>query len=210
MTFDTSLRDKVKNPSKDFQEFLMQYFDDPMYGLRKEQDRTVLKRLNGLEKQVADNLVLANLNTNAEWLIEAASGLKIDAAIPILIDKYKKANELATKLTIAKSLYDWIGFEEYIGILNQVMDSDKSFYKQEVVFYAVALDKQNAVDIIFKGLSDKDDFTRWIAFKALSIYRKKPEPTYEENKYYTDELVYNDKKVFESRLNDLRTRVGKE
>ena len=80
------------------------------------------------------------------------------------------------------------------------MDSDKSFYKQEVVFYAVALDKQNAVDIIFKGLSDKDDFTRWIAFKALSIYRKKPEPTYEENKYYTDELVYNDKKVFESQL----------
>ena len=133
-----------------------------------------------------------------------------NAAIPILIDKYKKANELATKLIIAKSLYDWIGFEEYIGILNQVMDSDKSFNKQEVVFYALALDKQNAVDIIFKGLSDKDDFTRWIAFKALSIYRKKPEPTYEENKYYTDELVYNDKKVFESRLNDLRTRVGKE
>ena len=144
-----------------------------MYGLRKEQDWSILKRLNGLEKQVADNLVLANLDTNAEWLIEAASGLKIDAAIPILKDKYKKANELATKLTIAKSLYDWIGFEGYIDILNQVMDSDKSFYKQDVVFYAIALDKQNAIAIIFKGLSDKDDFTRWIAFKALSIYRKK-------------------------------------
>src|ERR1017187_883686 len=147
MTFDTSLREKITNPSKDFRYFLTQYFDDPMYGLRKEQDSGILKRLTGLEKQVAGELVLANLGTNAEWLIEAAIGLKVDAAIPILKHKYENAKELGTKLTIAKSLYDWIGFEGYIDILQQVMDSDKSFYKQDVVFYALALDKQNAINI---------------------------------------------------------------
>ena len=210
MPFNTSLRDKITNPSKDFKDFLNQYFDDLMYGLRREQDPGILTRLAGIEKQVAEDLILANLNTNKEWLIEAACQLKINAAIPILKDQYEKTTELGTKLTIAKSLNDWIGFEEYSTVLEQVMDSDKSFYKQDVVFYALALDKQKELTIIFKGLADKDDLTRWIAFKALSIYGKKPEPTYEENKYYTDESVYKDKQLFDSRLAELRTTVEKE
>jgi hypothetical protein len=210
MPFDTSLRDKITNPSKDFKDFLNQYFDDLMYGLRREQDPGILTRLAGIEKQVAEDLILANLNTNKEWLIEAACELKINAAIPILKDQYEKTTELGTKLTIAKSLQDWIGFEDYINVLEQVMDSDKSFYKQDVVFYALALDKQNAINLIFKGLADKDDLTRWIAFKALSMYRKKSEPTYEENKYYTDESVYKDQQLFDSRLTELRTIVEKE
>jgi hypothetical protein len=210
MPFDTSLRNKITNPSKDFKDFLNQYFDDLMYRLRREQDPGILTRLAGIEKQIAEDLILANLNTNKEWLIEAACQLKINAAIPILKDQYEKTTELGTKLTIAKSLQDWIGFEDYITVLEQVMNSDKSFYKQDVVFYALALDKQNAINLIFKGLADKDDLTRWTAFKVLSMYRKKPEPTYEENKYYTDELVYKDQKLFDSRLIELRTEVEKE
>jgi hypothetical protein len=210
MPFDTSLRNNITNPSKDFKDFLNQYFDDLMYGLRREQDPGILTRLAGTEKQVAENLILANLSTNKEWLIEAACELKIRAAISILKDQYEKTTELGTKLTIAKSLQDWIGFEDYSNILEEVMNSDKSFYKQDVVFYALALDRQQALRILFKGLTDKDDLTRWIAFKALSIYRKKPEPTYEENKYYTDELVYKEQQLFNTRLIELRSTVEKE
>lgn len=210
MTFDTSLRNKIKNPSQDFQDFLTQYFDEPMYGLRREQDIEILKRLHGLEKDIADEIVLTNLHTNAEWLVEAVSELKINAAIPFLKQKYEDATELGTKLTIAKTLYDWIGFENYIDILYKVMDSDESFYKQDVVYYAIALDNRNTLDLIFKGLTDKDNFTRWLAFKALAIFRKKDEPTYKENKYFTDEIVYKDKKLFEERLKELRTEVEKE
>src|ERR1700749_948825 len=121
MPFNTSLRDKITNPSKDFKDFLNQYFDDLMYGLRREEDPGILTRLAGIEKQVAEELILANLNTNKEWLIEAACQLKINAAIPILKDQYEKTTELGTKLTIAKSLNDWIGFEEYSTVLEQVM-----------------------------------------------------------------------------------------
>jgi hypothetical protein len=210
MIFDTSLRNKIENPSKDFQDFLKQYFDEPIYGLRKEQDVGILKRLTGLEKEVADQLVLTNLDTDAEWLIEAVSGLKINAAISFLKKKYESTSKLGTKLTIAKSLNDWIGFDGYIDILHKVMDSDKSFYKQDVVFYAIALDRQNALAIIFKGLSDKDEFTRWISFKALTLYLKKAEPTYEQNKYLTDETIYKNKPLFDERLRQLRAEVDSE
>jgi hypothetical protein len=210
MPFDTSLRNTITNPSKDFKDFLNQYFDDLMYGLRREQDPGILTRLSGTEKQVAEDLILVNLNTNKEWLIEAACELKINAAIPILKKQYEKTAEIGTKLTIAKSLQNWIGFEDYNNVLEQVMDSDKGFYKQDVVFYALALDKQQALCIIFKGLADKDDFTRWISFGALSKYRKRPEPTYEENKYYTDEFVYKDQQLFNARLTELRNIVEKE
>ena len=37
--------------------------------------------------------------------------------------------------------------------------------------------------------------------------QKKQRKNYEENKYYTDDSVYADKKLFESRLKELETKI---
>jgi hypothetical protein len=207
MTFDTSIKEKIKNPSRDFQDFLRQYFDDPTYGLRKEQDTGILQRLQDDEREVAIELILTNLDSGADWLIEAVADLKLEKAIPFLTKKFDNIQELGAKLSIAKALYNWIGFERYIDTLHSVMNSDKNFYKQDVVFYATALDKANATALIFKGLTDKDEHTRWTSYKALAIYQKKGDPSYEENKSYTGENVYQNKQVFERQLKQLREQV---
>lgn len=210
MNFKTNIRNSIQQPSEDFEQFLYQYFDETMIGGRREEDSSILTRLAGNEKDVAEQLILDNLDTNAEWLIRAAGNMKIKAAIPVLQSIFNQTSDLHTKTYIAKTLNDWIGFPDYVQVLDYTMDNGDSFSKHDIVYYAIKLDKQDALRLIFKGLHDKDDFVRWLSFDALTQYRKIPELTFEQKKYYTGDEVYQDKNLFEQRLAILRLEVEQE
>ncbi|MBK9525686.1 MAG: hypothetical protein IPO39_13355 [Bacteroidetes bacterium] len=210
MSFNTDKRNSIKHPTEDFKQFLYEYFDETMIGGRREEDSSILMRLTGQEKEAAEQLILDNLGTKAEWLIRAAGNMKIKSAIPILQNIFNTTTDLHTRMYIAKTLNDWIGFPDFVKILDHTMDNGNDFSKHDIVYYAIKLEKQDALRLIFKGLQDKDSFVRWLAFDALTHYRKIPEQTFEQKKYYTGEEVYQDKTIFEQRLKTLRQEVEQE
>lgn len=210
MRFKTDIRNAIKHPTEDFRQFLLQYFDETMYGARREEDSSILRRLIGQEKEVAEQLILDNLNTKAEWLIRAAGNMKIKSAIPILHDIFNTTTDLHIRMYIGKTLNDWVGFPDFVELLDYTMDNGSDFSKHDIVYFAIKLDKQDALRLIFKGLRDKDSFVRWLAYDALTHYRGIPEQTFEQKKFYTGEEVYNDKTIFEQRLKTLRREVEQE
>ena len=151
MSFNTDKRNSIKHPTEDFKLFLYDYFDETMIGGRREEDSSILMRLTGQEKEAAEQLILDNLGTKAEWLIRAAGNMKIKSAIPILQNIFNTTTDLHTRMYIAKTLNDWIGFPDFVKILDHTMDNGNDFSKHDIVYYAIKLEKQDALRIIFKG-----------------------------------------------------------
>lgn len=53
MPFDTTARNEIKNPGKEFSQFLEQYFDQSLYCVRGEQDPSLPEKLKGEERETA-------------------------------------------------------------------------------------------------------------------------------------------------------------
>jgi hypothetical protein len=81
---DASLAKQVVSPSADFREFVGSYFLDQLVYIRRECDPAVLDRLEGVERDTAVAMILANLRTGWHHIIDAAAHLRLTQAIDVL------------------------------------------------------------------------------------------------------------------------------
>jgi len=190
---------------------------------RVEEDTTVWERLKGEELEIAKQMILDNLDHETAY-IRAIDTFRDERGIPLL----KKIAETLTKdrscyerLYAAKVLFDWIGYEPYLDLLKSLLPKCGSYAKTQLDMWIYGIDKKLATHYIFLMLRDKDSFVRWCAYGTfkryfglgddmLSYSQKKQRKNYEENKYYTDDSVYADKELFESRLKELETKLNGE
>ena len=82
--FDTSLAGTIDRPSPAFREFLSDYFFSTMTWVRHEEDRDLPAKLAGREREIAEEMILANLRTQRIHLTQAAARLGLAKAIPVM------------------------------------------------------------------------------------------------------------------------------
>lgn len=81
---DASLAEGIVSPSPDFRLFVHDYFGDWQYYTRREEDREVVGRLTGIERETAVAMILENLHTGRSHIIDAAARINLKSAIPPL------------------------------------------------------------------------------------------------------------------------------
>ncbi|WP_256761277.1 hypothetical protein [Cohnella sp. WQ 127256] len=205
--------DQLVNRSDDFNSFMYNYFTGPIaIRGRREEDTGVWSRLEGIEYEVAKQMILDNLSTGDAAYITAVSIFKDERAIPILenlVVAFPQQSYYARTLT-AKILYEWIGFEDYFTILDDSLLYGGQYTKTEILYWIHGIQKEKAMDYIFRMLNDNDSFVRWCAYGAMKKYLNLGEQEYEETKYYTSDEVYENKELFNKRLNELHKMVTQE
>jgi len=213
--------DKIDNPSKDFMQFLYEYFTgSPMIRGRVEEDVTVWERLKDEELEISKQMILDNLGYDFAYM-RAIDTFRDERGITLL----EKIAETPTKdrfgyerLYAAKVLYDWIGYAPYLELLKSLLPKGGSYTKTSLDMWIYGIDKTLATHYIFLMLRDKDSFVRWCAYGTFKRYfnfgddmlscdLEEQKKRYEENKYYTDESVYFDKELFEIRLKELEIKI---
>lgn len=200
---------KIEKPSTTFQDFLSDYFTGhPMIRGRGEEDRTVWIRLEGQELDIAIQMVLDHLGHDTAY-IRAVGIFRDERAIPMLekLVETLPRNFCYEKLLAARTLYDWTGFEKYPEVLADVLPDSGEYTKISLNEWLPGLEKETATNYIFMMLQDKSSFVRWYAYGSLINFFNLGEQRYEETKYYTDDIVYLDKTLFQKRLSSLKERI---
>ena len=218
---------QIKNPSNDFNKFLNDYFTGhPMIRGRLEEDMTVWDRLKDNELEIAKQMVFDNLGHDSAY-IRAIGIFKDERGIPILKELVENLdnNFCFEKLSAAKILYDWIGYMPYLELLEMILPNSGSWTKIQLDYWINGIEKTLATSYIFLMLRDEDSFVRWCAYNTfkryfhlgvielheqMSLRADEQKTLYEENKYYTDESVYSNKELFESRLKELKRKISNE
>ncbi len=123
--------------SNHFKMFLEQYVTGDTYIRgRREEDTTIWSKLKGDELEIAKQIILDELKSYIldESYIRAVGFFKDSRAIPILKNIIKNAPDrfVWEKLLSAKILYEWIGYDEYISMLEAIC-SQCSYHKD--LFY---------------------------------------------------------------------------
>ena len=216
--------DRIDGPSKDFRQFLYEYFtgSDMICG-RVEEDTTVWERLKGEELETAKQMILDNLAYDTAYM-RAIDVFRDERGIPLLENiAVTKTNRhyYYERLYAAKILYDWVGYEPYIEMLAAMLPKSSNYSKTSLDMWIHGLDENLAVHYILLMMRDEDSFVRWCAYGAFKRYFKlgddlldrplsvkEQRKRYEENKYYTDDDVYADKELFEARFMELEARIA--
>ena len=118
---------KISNPSETFKLFLHHYITGSIWiRSRGEEDTSVWCKLVGEELEIAKQLILDELKIVLDSsYIRAISFFRDERAIPLLktiIETYPDKC-IAEKLLAAKVLYDWVGYEDYIPMLEPACKS---------------------------------------------------------------------------------------
>ena len=216
--------DKIDDPSKDFRQFLYEYFTGSnMIRGRVEEDTTVWERLKGEELETAKQMILDNLGYDTAYM-RAICVFRDERGIPLLENiavTPTDRHSYFARLYAAKVLYDWVGYEPYIEMLAAMLPKSGNYAKTLLDMWTYGLDEDLAVHYILLMLRDEDSFVRWCAYGTFKRYFKlgddlldRPQSVkeqrelYEENKYYTGEDVYSDKELFETRYKELEARIS--
>lgn len=200
---------QINKPTKAFEDFLTDYFTgSPMIRGRGEENQTVWIVLEGLELEVAIQMVLDYLGHDAAY-IRATGIFHDERAIPMLTNLVETLPKTFCyeKLLAARTLYDWIGFEKYHAVLADVLPNSGEYTKVNLKEWITGIDKETAVNYIFLLLQDESSFVRWCAYGALLDYFNLGEQKYEETKYYTDDKVFLETPLFQERLRSLKERI---
>jgi len=119
----------LQNQSDDFKRFLHQYVTGSAWiRSRGEEDVTVWKKLKGDELEVAKNIIISELSIIPDdSYIRAVGYFRDPKAIPILKGIIETLPEeyLGEKLEAGKVLYDWIGYEKYLSMLENAYKHSK-------------------------------------------------------------------------------------
>ena len=204
---------QISSPSEDFNTFLYNYFTGPvMIRARQEEDTEVWHRLNGQELEIAKQMVIANLSSERSEYIRAVSIFRDERALPFLYEQIKSLSQdfCYERTLAAKTLYDWVGYDNYFNILDDSLLSGGQFIKTSLSEWIDGIGKAEAIDYIYRMLNDSDSFVRWCAYGSLKRYLNLCEQEYEETIYYTSDEVYEDKELFDERLKELRMKVAQE
>jgi len=210
--FNKLLGQNKSGHSKDFETFLHDYFTGHgMIRGRREEDTSVWEKLKGDELESAKLKIIESLDTFDESYIRAAGIFKDDRAIKPLKEIAKKGPNIHIKLYAAKTLYNWVGFENYDEMLDNAFDEAGQFTKTDLSFWINGLDEETALKFFWKAMNDPDSFVRYCSYGALEHYYGiwKFRNDGFEIKYYTDEEVYQDKELFQQRQAELKEKIKK-
>lgn len=198
---------KHSHLTKDFQTFMNDYFTGhPMIRSRGEEDTSVWDRLKGDELEIAKNKILDELPSDHEYLMRAASLFKDVRAISKLEWTAINGIDVHSRCFAAKILFDWIGYNEYFKNLDEVFKSDNQWSKTNLSFWIHGLDEELALKYFWLAMNDTDSFVRFCAYTVLENYygRSKFLKDGSEIRYFTDEEVFNNKKLFNERQEELK------
>lgn len=224
---------QIPNPSPDFESFLNDYFTGSgMIRARNEEDTTVWKRLHGKELSVAKDMILDNLGHNTAYM-QAIGIFRDERGIPLLenfIQKYRNSDEFTYEvLTAAKILYDWVSFPDYFVLLDQYLPTADEYVKTSLSRWISGITPCKAEHYIFMMLNDDNGFVRFCALNSFIQYYDYPDALMEKDKYpdlnnnaeialgqlvklkdyYIEQRVYEDKPLFNQRLEELRSLIPK-
>lgn len=198
--------------SKEYETFLHDYFTgSSMIRGRREEDTSVWDKLKVDELESAKLKIIEGLHTFDESYIRAAGIFKDDRAIKPLKTIATDGPNIHIRLYAAKTLYNWVGFENYIEKLENAFDEAEQFTKTDLSFWINGLDEETALKFFWKAMNDKDSFVRYCSYGALEAYYGiwKFRNDGSEIKYYTDEEVYQDKDLFQQRQAELKEEIKK-
>ena len=143
---------QIKNPSETFKLFLHHYVTGSIWiRSRGEEDVSVWEKLKDNELEVAKQIIIDELKIVLDFsYIRAVGFFRDKRAIPLLkniIDTYPK-KWIAEKLFAAKVLYDWVGYDDYISMLEAVCQNraDDMMYSYLKV----------SIDQFIEGLNEED------------------------------------------------------
>jgi hypothetical protein len=169
-SLDPSLKDRIVSPSVLFQEFLNQYFLTFQIYMRGEQDAAILDRLQGDEREVAIEMILANLRSGRPHLIDSAVQLDIQKAAPILASMRSEDYDEYEQYIIARALHSFhaIDTPDLFSISEKTLRSEASFATDTILGDSYRLfsmdDSRRLIDI---GLRCSDYHIRARAYDAV-------------------------------------------
>ena len=142
---------QIKNPSETFKLFLYHYVTGSTWiRSRGEEDITVWEKLEGDELEIAKQIILDELKTVPDVsYIRAVGFFKDKRAIPILehlINTYPQ-KFIAEKMHATKVLFNWIGYVDYVSILEKACRSRDSIIQNYFKY---------AIDQFTDGLEEAD------------------------------------------------------
>jgi hypothetical protein len=110
---------KLSHPSEDFKYFLRQYvLGSPWARSRGEEDTKVWGKLKGDELEIAKNIIISELDiVQDNSYIHAIGYFRDPRAIPVLKRIIDNSPAVEIKLIAAKVLYDWVGYDDYLDML---------------------------------------------------------------------------------------------
>ena len=119
----------ISDQSEVFKKFLHDYVTGSTWiRSRGEEDVSVWRKLEGKEFEVAKHIIIEELNivTDSSY-IRAVSYFRDPQAIPALKKIIDTLPErfFGEKLLAAKVLYDWIGYEPYLNMLESACRNSK-------------------------------------------------------------------------------------
>ena len=200
----------MDNHSEDYKKFLNDYFTGhPMIRGRGEEDTTVWEKLKGDELEQAKLKVLDELPSNQECYMRAASIFRDERAIDKLKQTSEHGDNVHSRAYAAKILFDWLGYDDYFKRLDEVFESDDQWSKTSLGLWIHGLKEEEALKYFWKAMNDKDSFVRFCSYEAIEFYygiRKNRTDGF-SIKYFTDEEVYLDKKLFEERQAELKEKI---
>ncbi len=72
-----------------------------------------------------------------------------------------------TRSLAAGVLYDWIGYEDYLKLLAEILPNSGEYTKTSLDYWIYELDKEIATKYIFMLLQDENSFIRWYAYGTM-------------------------------------------
>jgi len=141
---------KIQNQSDDFKLFLHQYVTGSTWiRSRGEEDTTVWGKLKGDELEIAKNIIINELSIIPDTsYIRAVGYFRDPKAIPVLGRIIENLPEkfIGEKLDAGKVLYDWIGYEKYLSMLENAYKHSKGssldYLKVSIDWFTLGFDQQ--------------------------------------------------------------------
>ena len=153
--------ERITNPSNTFRIFLNDYVTgNPWIRSRGDEDIKVWDNLDGIELETAKQIIIDELNIVLDASYIRAVGIfRDERAIPLLkeiIDLYPQ-KYIGEKMLAAKVLYDWIGYEEYVPMLEKACHCNDEKVRQYLKYTAKVLyldglqksDKERITELIY-------------------------------------------------------------
>ena len=155
-------QNKFQNPSAHYKQFVKDYIvDRAIIAGRGEEDTSIWDKLFGEELDLAKQFILEHLKENPQLpYIRAAGVFRDSRAIPILEHAIETLPDRfwIEKLYSAKVLHDWVGYKNYMYLLESAcINRQGTDYSYLIAYIGIFVDGLDVTDKqkIYRILSDR-------------------------------------------------------